>query len=30
MENLLAAIKEQGSYAFHQPDARTAAIMGQP
>lgn len=28
-ERLLAAIKERGSYAFHQPDARTAAIMGQ-
>lgn len=27
-ERLLAAIKEQGSYAFHQPDARTSAIMG--
>jgi len=27
-ERLLAAIKEQGSYAFHQPDARTQAIMG--
>jgi hypothetical protein len=26
-ERVLAAIKEQGSYAFHQPDARTAAIM---
>ncbi len=28
-ERLMAAIKEQGSYAFHQPDARTQAIMGQ-
>lgn len=28
-ERLLAAIKEQGSYAFHQPDARTTAIMRQ-
>lgn len=26
-ERLLMAIKEQGSYAFHQPDARTQAIM---
>lgn len=26
-ERLLAAIKEQGSFAFHQPDARTGAIM---
>lgn len=28
-ERLMAAIKEQGSYAFHQPDARTQAIMRQ-
>jgi hypothetical protein len=28
-ERLLMAIKEQGSYAFHQPDARTEAIMTQ-
>lgn len=27
-ERLLAAVKEQGSYAFHQPDVRTQAIMG--
>lgn len=27
-ERLMMAIKEQGSYAFHQPDARTQAIMG--
>lgn len=27
-ERLLAAIKERGSFAFHQPDARTQAIMG--
>jgi hypothetical protein len=27
-ERLLMAIKEQGSYAFHQPDARTQAVMG--
>lgn len=27
-DRLLMAIKEQGSYAFHQPDARTQAIMG--
>lgn len=26
-ERLMMAIKEQGSYAFHQPDARTQAIM---
>lgn len=26
-ERLMAAIKEQGSYAFHQPDSRTTAIM---
>lgn len=26
-ERLLMAVKEQGSYAFHQPDARTQAIM---
>lgn len=28
-ERLLSGIKEQGSYAFHQPDARTEAIMRQ-
>lgn len=28
-ERLLMAIKEQGSYAFHQPDSRTQALMGQ-
>jgi len=28
-ERLMAAIKEQGSYAFHQPDARTQALMRQ-
>jgi hypothetical protein len=28
-ERLLMAIKEQGSYAFHQPDARTEAIIRQ-
>jgi hypothetical protein len=27
-ERLSQAIKEQGSYAFHQPDARTQAIIG--
>jgi hypothetical protein len=27
-ERLLSATKEQGSYAFHQPDARTRAIAG--
>jgi len=27
-DRLMMAIKEQGSYAFHQPDARTQAIMG--
>ena len=26
-ERLMMAIKEQGSYAFHQPDARTRALM---
>lgn len=28
-ERLLMAVKEQGSYAFHQPDARTEAIIRQ-
>lgn len=28
-ERLLAAVDERSSYAFHQPDARTQAIMGQ-
>ena len=27
-ERVLQAVKEQGSYAFHQPDARTQAIIG--